>query len=180
VLLDVDAAAQQAAEIDPRLVLDGATPRLLDEWQIVPAIWNHVRREVDLRGQPGQFLLTGSATPADDTTRHTGGLRFGRVQMRPMSLAEVGRSTGEISLAALLAGAATRSTDPGLGVPDLIEEVVRGGWPASGICRSMMPLARCATTWIASAAPISRRSTASAAIPSASRRSYEGSPGTSA
>jgi predicted AAA+ superfamily ATPase len=129
VLLDVDVAAQQAAAIDPRLVLDGATPRLLDEWQIVPAIWNHVRREVDSRGQPGQFLLTGSATPADDRTRHTGGLRFGRVQMRPMTLAEIGRSTGEISLAALLSGDASRSADPGLTVHDLIEEVVRGGWP---------------------------------------------------
>lgn len=129
VLLDVDAAAQQAAAIDPRLVLDGATPRLIDEWQIVPEVWNHVRREVDARAEPGQFLLTGSATPADDQTRHTGGLRFGRVQMRPMTLAEVGTSTGEISLTALLAGDETRSPDPGLTVPDLIEEVVRGGWP---------------------------------------------------
>jgi uncharacterized protein len=129
VLLDVDIAAQEAAAIDPRLVLDGATPRLIDEWQIVPEIWNHVRREVDARGLPAQFLLTGSATPADDQTRHTGGLRFGRVQMRPMSLAEVGRSSGEISLAALMAGEESRSTDPGVTVPDLIEDVVRGGWP---------------------------------------------------
>jgi predicted AAA+ superfamily ATPase len=129
VLLDIDVAAQQAAEIDPRLLLDGTPPRLIDEWQIAPAIWNHVRREVDSRAQPGQFMLTGSATPADDQTRHTGGLRFGRVQMRPMTLAEVGRSTGAISLAALLAGGATRSPDPGLTVHDLIEEVVRGGWP---------------------------------------------------
>jgi predicted AAA+ superfamily ATPase len=129
VLLDVDVAAQQAAEIDPRLVLDGETPRLIDEWQIVPAIWNHVRREVDSRSQPGQFLLTGSATPADDQTRHTGGLRFGRLQMRPMTLAEVGKSTAAISLAALLGGDASRSPDPGLTVHDLIEEVVRGGWP---------------------------------------------------
>jgi uncharacterized protein len=129
VLLDIDVAAQQAAEIDPALVLDGATPRLLDEWQIVPAIWNHVRRAVDERGEPGQFILTGSATPADDATRHTGGLRFGRVQMRPMTLAEIGRSTAEISLAALLAGEPSRSSDPGLTIHDLIEEVVRGGWP---------------------------------------------------
>ena len=129
VLLDIDVAARQAAEIDPGLVLDGATPRLLDEWQIVPAVWNHVRREVDSRAQPGQFILTGSATPADDTTRHTGAMRFGQVRMRPMTLAEVGRSTREISLAALLAGEPTRSADPGLSIHDLIEEVVRGGWP---------------------------------------------------
>jgi predicted AAA+ superfamily ATPase len=129
VRLDVDTAAQQAAAIDARLVLDGRTPRLIDEWQIVPEIWNHVRREVDDRGEAGQFLLTGSATPADDQTRHTGGLRFGRVQMRPMTLAELGRSTAQISLAGLLAGDESRSADPGLVLPDLIEEVVRGGWP---------------------------------------------------
>jgi predicted AAA+ superfamily ATPase len=109
--------------------LDGDTPRLIDEWQIVPAIWNHVRREADARTRPGQFLLTGSATPADDQTRHTGGLRFGRVKMRPMTLAELGRSTAAISLAALLGGDASRSPDLGLTVHDLIDEVVRGGWP---------------------------------------------------
>jgi predicted AAA+ superfamily ATPase len=129
VLLDVDIAAQQAATIDPGLLLDGTTPRLIDEWQIVPEIWNHVRREVDNRSQPGQFILTGSATPADDVTRHTGGLRFARVRMRPMTLAELGRSNAEISLAALLSGEPARGPDPGLTIHDLIEEVVRGGWP---------------------------------------------------
>ena len=67
VLLDVDLAARQAATIDPRLVLEGTTPRLIDEWQIVPEVWNHVRREVDNRSQPAQFILTGSATPADNS-----------------------------------------------------------------------------------------------------------------
>jgi predicted AAA+ superfamily ATPase len=129
VLLDVDVAAQRAAAIDPGLILDGATPRLIDEWQIVPAVWNHVRREVDSRAEPGQFVLTGSATPADDATRHTGGLRFGRVQMRPMTLAELGRSTGVISLKALLEGEPSRSPETTLTIQDLVEEVVRGGWP---------------------------------------------------
>jgi len=129
VLLDVDVAAQQAAAIDPGLILDGATPRLIDEWQIVPAVWNHVRREVDSRAQPGQFVLTGSATPADDATRHTGGLRFGRVQMRPMTLAEAGRSTGAISLKALLDGEPSRSPETAVTIHGLVEEVVRGGWP---------------------------------------------------
>jgi uncharacterized protein len=129
VFLDVDIAARQAAAIDPRLVLDGATPRLIDEWQIVPEVWNHVRREVDDRADPGQFILTGSATPADSVTSHTGGLRFARVRMRPMTLAELGRSTAEISLAALLNGESGRSPDPGLVIHDLIEEIVRGGWP---------------------------------------------------
>jgi predicted AAA+ superfamily ATPase len=129
VLLDIDVAAQQAAAVDPALLLDGGVPRLIDEWQIVPAIWNHVRREVDKRTEPGQFILTGSAVPADDHTRHTGAMRFGRVRMRPMTLCEVGRSTSDVTLTGLLAGDASRSPDPGLTIHDLIDEVVRGGWP---------------------------------------------------
>jgi predicted AAA+ superfamily ATPase len=129
VLLDVDAAARLAAEIDPALVLAGETPRLLDEWQVVPAIWNHVRREVDDRDDPGQFILTGSAIAADESVRHTGAMRFGRIRMRPMTLHEVGRGSSEISLQALLAGEPTRSADPEVTIHDLIDEVVMGGWP---------------------------------------------------
>lgn len=130
VLLDIDPQARQAGEVDPSLLLDGATPRLIDEWQIAPAIWDHVRREVDRRGEPGQFVLTGSATPADDSTRHTGAGRFGRVRMRPMTLFELGRGTGEVSLASIMAGERSRSGDPGVSVKQLAEDVVRGGWPA--------------------------------------------------
>jgi len=129
VLLDVDENARAAVAVDPNLVLDGPTPRLIDEWQIEPRIWNHVRRLVDERGRPGQFILAGSAAPADDATRHTGAGRFGRLRMRPMSLFESGASNGAVSLAGLFAGEATHSSDPGLAVPDLAEEIVRGGWP---------------------------------------------------
>jgi len=129
VLFDVDPNARQAVAVDPALVLAGATPRLLDEWQVEPAVWNHVRREVDNRALPGQFVLTGSAVPADDITRHTGAGRIARVRMRPMSLFESGRSTGEISLAELLDGRSDRGSDPGLTVGDLAEEVAVGGWP---------------------------------------------------
>lgn len=129
VLLDVDENARQAVTIDPALVLDGDRPRLIDEWQVEPSIWNHVRRAVDDRTQPGQFILTGSAVPADDVTRHTGAGRLTRLRMRPMSLVELGRSSGEISLAGLLAGEAARSDDPGLTVSDLAREVSVGGWP---------------------------------------------------
>ena len=88
-----------------------------------------MRRAVDDADQPGLFILTGSAVPADDATRHTGAGRFGRLRMRPMSLAESDVSTREISIAGLLAGAGSESGDAGLGLHDLIEEVVRGGWP---------------------------------------------------
>jgi uncharacterized protein len=128
-LLDIDTGAQQAAAVDPSLVLAGSTPRLIDEWQIVPGIWNGVRREVDDRGEPGQFILTGSAVPADDQTRHTGAGRFGRIRLRPMTLYEVDRGAAQVSLAQLLAGEPSSSSDPGLTVQDLAEEVVRGGWP---------------------------------------------------
>jgi hypothetical protein len=129
VLVDIDLAAREAASIDPGLILEGDVPRLIDEWQVVPAIWNRVRREVDARKAAGQFVLTGSATPADDVTRHTGAMRFGRVRMRPMSLYELGRSTATISLKELLDGGASSSPDPGLTIADLVDEVVMGGWP---------------------------------------------------
>ncbi|MGA2164064.1 MAG: DUF4143 domain-containing protein [Solirubrobacteraceae bacterium] len=129
VLLDVDANAREAAAVDPALVLDGATPRLIDEWQLEPAIWNHVRRAVDDRSAPGQFILAGSAVPPDDITRHTGAGRITRLRMRPMSLFESGVSSGGISLAQLLEGEPARSPDPGLGITDLAREIAIGGWP---------------------------------------------------
>ncbi len=105
VLLDVDDNARRMIGIDPATVLDGETPRLIDEWQLEPTIWNHVRRAIDRRSAPGQFILTGSAVPADDITRHTGAGRFVRLRMRPLSLYESGHSSGEISLRRLLDGA---------------------------------------------------------------------------
>jgi predicted AAA+ superfamily ATPase len=129
VLLDVDVNAQQAAAVDPSLILPGERPRLIDEWQTQTAIWNHIRRAVDRERQPGMFILTGSTVPADDDTRHTGAGRFGRLRMRPMSLAESGVSTQQISLGQLLAGESSQSRDAGISVHDLVEEVVRGGWP---------------------------------------------------
>jgi uncharacterized protein len=129
VLLDVDANARRAIAVDPSLVLEGPTPRLLDEWQIEPAIWNHVRRAIDERSRPGQFILTGSAVPADDVTRHTGAGRITRLRMRPMSLFEAGQSTGAISLADLIEGDLSPSPDPGLSVADLAREIALGGWP---------------------------------------------------
>lgn len=130
VLLDVDTAARQALAVDPALVLAGPRPRLLDEWQVAPALWNQVRRAVDAADGPGQFLLTGSAVPADDAERHTGAGRFSFLGLRPMGLVESGAGQGGVSLAALLAGEPPSCADPGLAVAELAELVCRGGWPA--------------------------------------------------
>lgn len=130
VLLDVDDNARRAVAVDPSLVLDGAVPRLLDEWQVEPSIWNHVRRTVDDRAGPGQFILTGSSVPVDDVSRHTGAGRFSFLRMRPMTLFETGHSSGEVSLAEVLSGARVRARDPGLTVAGLAERLTVGGWPA--------------------------------------------------
>lgn len=129
VLLDIDGNARGAVEVDPSLVLDGPTPRLIDEWQIEPKIWDHVRRAVDDRQQPGQFILAGSAVPADEATRHTGAMRFGRLRMRPMSLLELGASSGAISLFDLLEHGQAKAPDPGLAAADVADLIARGGWP---------------------------------------------------
>jgi predicted AAA+ superfamily ATPase len=130
VYLDVDEAALAAMQVDPRLVLGGEAPQLVDEWQLdATRVWNHIRDEVNRRGVPGQFILTGSSVPEDDARRHTGAGRFARLHMRPMSLFESGESTGEISLAALLRGERPAVGPSSLTVPDVADLIVRGGWP---------------------------------------------------
>ena len=133
VLLDVDENARRAVAVDPALVLAGDAPRLIDEWQIEPVLWNHVRRAVD-RGageerRSGRFILTGSAAPADDVTRHTGAGRISRLRLRTMTLLESRISTGEISLQQLLDGRFEPCGDPGLPLGDLARQICRGGWP---------------------------------------------------
>jgi predicted AAA+ superfamily ATPase len=130
--IDTDPAVPGLMAVDPTLLLDGAVPRLLDEWQLEPRLWNVVRREVDTRGARGQFILTGSTAPAADATRHSGAGRFARVQMRTMTLWESGHSDGRVSLEALLNGEAPRAADPGLGFDGLLERMATGGWPSLG------------------------------------------------
>ncbi|QGH70787.1 ATP-binding protein [Pseudactinotalea sp. HY158] len=130
VRLDIDDEARSLAELEPRLVLDGPVPRLIDEWQLEPRLWNHVRRAVDDRRDPGQFLLTSSASPSDDTTRHTGAGRILRLRMRPMALRESGHSSGTVSLAALADGEELTPAASPLGLEDLVERLCVGGWPA--------------------------------------------------
>jgi predicted AAA+ superfamily ATPase len=130
VLLDIDANARQLATIDAGLLLAGPAPRLMDEWQLAPNLWNQVRREADARGIPGQFILTGSAVPGDDAARHSGAGRMSRLRVRPMTLFETGHSTGEVSLSALLDGSPPRAGDPGLTVAGVVDRICVGGWPA--------------------------------------------------
>ena len=131
VFLDVNASARQAAAVDPEIVLKGDAPRLLDEWQVAPEIWNHVRRAADLGSGMGRFILTGSAAPTDDLVRHTGAGRIARMRLRTMSLCEQDHATGEVSLGDLLAGRKVSASDPGLSLTDLIECICRGGWPGT-------------------------------------------------
>jgi len=131
VMLDVDGNAREIASLEPAMVLAGDTPRLIDEWQIEPSIWNHVRREVDRRSRPGQFILTGSAVPADDAARHTGAGRFTRLRMRPLSLYEAGRSSGVISLRGLLDGHGQQSERTELSIASVAELICAGGWPGN-------------------------------------------------
>lgn len=124
---DVDVAIKM--DIDPFLVLQGATPRLLDEWQLFPKIWDFARREVDDRKQKGQFVLTGSATPDEKSRRHSGAGRFSVLKMRPMSWLERGWSSGEVSLLSLFETASPRSGDVEFSIPELCDRIALGGWP---------------------------------------------------
>ncbi|MEA5116331.1 MAG: DUF4143 domain-containing protein [Propionicimonas sp.] len=116
------------ARAQPASALEGAAPRLLDEWQVVPELWNEVRHAVDDRRASGQFLLTGSAWPNDDQLLHSGAGRFAQVTMRTMTLAETGDSTATVSLADLFNGdlAVEESTTD---FAALVRRIVRGGWP---------------------------------------------------
>ena len=142
VYLDTDDQARAALGVDPTLVLSGDPPQLVDEWQLdATRVWNHVRAEVDRRQGTGLYILTGSATPPDDTRRHSGAGRFARLTMRPMSLFESGDSTGEMSLAALLDGHRPTAKPTEVTVPRYAELVVRGGWPLN-LTRTVTAAAR--------------------------------------
>ena len=129
VLLEQDRAALTLAQAVPDRVLEGATPRLIDEWQRAPALWGAIRGACDRRAEPGQFILTGSATPADDLTRHSGALRVQRLALRTMSLAEQGLSSQAVSLGDLLNGIQCDASPTGQHLPDVVDTLCRGGWP---------------------------------------------------
>ncbi|MDR2712767.1 MAG: DUF4143 domain-containing protein [Clostridiales bacterium] len=129
---DPDRAAMNkaTAQSKPSLLLEGETPRLLDEWQVAPELWNAVRFAVDKRRATGQFILTGSVIPTRTDDMHTGTGRIARMKMRTMSLYETGDSTGEISLGTLFDGETDADGKSNISVEQYAFLINRGGWPA--------------------------------------------------
>lgn len=122
---------RKLAEIDPVSILKGDTPRLIDEWQEVPSIWDAVRAEIDRRNKKGQIILTGSATPQTKGIMHSGAGRILKLRMNTMSLYESGDSSGEISLHELCNGALETKMLSDIQLEKLAYYIVRGGWPAN-------------------------------------------------
>lgn len=122
---------RQLAQMSPSLVLEGETPRLIDEWQEVPQLWDAVRYKVDQSGNKGQFILTGSATPNHKGILHSGAGRIAKLRMRPMSLFESGNSSGDISLKDICEGRIEPKISGEVDLRKLIDFIIRGGWPAN-------------------------------------------------
>lgn len=122
--------SSQLIEIGPKALLEGKTPRLIDEWQALPTIWDCIRSEVDRRGEPSQFILTGSSVlPEAEEPIHSGTGRFAYIKMRTMSLYESGESTGSISLSDLFEGKSFEVLQNEMDIDELAYLICRGGWP---------------------------------------------------
>ena len=128
---DKTASYLAAADTKPSLLLNGETPRLVDEWQMAPVLWDAVRFEVDKRNKLGQFILTGSAVPSDNVVAHTGTGRISRLLMRPMSLFESKDSNGSVSLKDLFEGKEDIAASSDLTVEKIAYLICRGGWPVA-------------------------------------------------
>ncbi|WP_029138056.1 ATP-binding protein [Nakamurella lactea] len=130
VFLD-DPIVEQQLEIAAASLLDGAPPRLLDEWQLAPELWNLVRRAVDRSAEPGRFILTGSAAPADDVTRHSGAGRFLRLRQRTLAWCErTDALQGPVSLTSLIAGQSVETDSHSIGFEEVTRRLVASGFPA--------------------------------------------------
>lgn len=129
--LRLDSAEPRAllAREQPATALPGDAPRLLDEWQLVPGLWNEARHAVDDRNLPGQFILAGSASPDRDPLRHSGAGRFRHVLMRTMTFAETGHATGAVSLRGLFDGPPQDLPESQIDFPAVVNRLVVGGWP---------------------------------------------------
>lgn len=128
--MDRDKQVPVIMATNPQLLLIGDTPRLIDEWQEQPEIWNYVRHEVDDRNKKGQFILTGSANPNDDVKLHSGAGRFTVVQMDTLTWQELGYSSGMVKVSDLLQGTVSDFFAEGVSLEFIIEKMLIGGWPA--------------------------------------------------
>lgn len=128
---DKAASYMAMADVKPSLLLRGESPRLVDEWQMAPVLWDAVRFEVDKRSETGRFILTGSAVPSDNVIAHTGTGRISRLLLRPMSLFESMESNGTVSLRDLFDGKYDVEGVSDLSIEKIAFALCRGGWPAS-------------------------------------------------
>ncbi len=146
---DNTASYQTMADTKPSLLLKGETPKLIDEWQMAPVLWDAVRFEVDKRNLTSQFILTGSAVLSDNVVSHTGTGRISRLLMRPMSLFESKESSGEISLKKLFDGESDIEASSNKTIEEIAYFICRGGWPASVIQKREVAL-QMATNYVES------------------------------
>jgi predicted AAA+ superfamily ATPase len=127
--MDRDPQVPVIMATNPQLLLEGETPRLIDEWQEQPEIWNYVRHEVDKRKSKGVFILTGSANPPEHVRLHSGAGRFTVLQMNTMTWQELGYSSGTVKMSDLLLGADIDFYEPAISLEWIIERICVGGWP---------------------------------------------------
>lgn len=130
IAFDVDEQVPMLMDTAPQRLLVGATPRLIDEWQEFPKIWNYIRHEVDERNLTGQFILTGSANPEEDVKMHSGAGRFTVMDMRTMSWQEMGFSSGAIRLKNLFNSDKISISDEPLELEFIIDRIIQGGFPS--------------------------------------------------
>lgn len=127
--MDRDPQVSVIMATNPQLLLEGETPRLIDEWQEHPEIWNYLRHEVDKRKSKGIFILTGSANPPENVRLHSGAGRFTVLQMDTMTWQELGYSSGKVKMSDLLLGATIDYYEPAISLESIIERICVGGWP---------------------------------------------------
>ena len=127
--IDRDEQVQLLFDTAPKRLLMGETPRLIDEWQVIPKLWDLVRHEVDDRKKSGQFILTGSSNPEEDAKMHSGAGRFTIVDMRTMSWQELGISTAKIKLSDLFEGKQIELEDNRTELELIVDQIIKGGFP---------------------------------------------------
>ena len=138
---DILSQSLKIMEISPKTLLQGKTPRLIDEWQTIPPLWDTIRSEVDQRGEFSQFILTGSSVlPQANETTHSGTGRFAHIKMRPMSLFESGESTGTVSLGDLFDGNTFEPQPCELDLQKMAYLTCRGGWPQATLIEGKIAL----------------------------------------